>query len=426
MRIFSTNYISWILGLLLMGLVLQSHKLLNANYLYFDDYTVAPGDVFELVINLHLEEPSRGFQFDIEIPNEFNLEFAGVTADAILNNFSVSSSDLGNGQYRFIVFSLANDILNTGDFPVFYLPVETDVNAPAGVYSFPMTGVTISGLNNQNIATTPAAVGEITIQGNEAPVALNQSISLNEDTSIAIILEATDPEGDPLTYSIVDQPTNGTAVLTGNTVDYTPDGDYNGPDSFTFKANDGTTDSNTATVSINVTPVNDAPVASDQSVSTDEDTMIQITLEATDVDGDPLTYTILDQPTNGTAVLTGNTVDYTPDGNYNGPDSFTFKANDGTTDSNTATVSIDVLLDLHQFKTSVFSVRPNPFTSVVQVEIVEEGSIVIYDLHGRIINNFSHCAEGNMIIRIENCPLGVFFVKFKSANKSEIIKLIKH
>jgi len=104
MRIFSTNYISWILGLLLMGLVLQSHKLLNANYLYFDDYTVAPGDVFELVINLHLEEPSRGFQFDIEIPNEFNLEFTGVTADAILNNFSVSSSDLGNGQYRFIVF----------------------------------------------------------------------------------------------------------------------------------------------------------------------------------------------------------------------------------------------------------------------------------------------------------------------------------
>ena len=423
---FSSNYFNWILGLLLMSLLLQSHKLLNANYLYFDDYTTAPGDVFELVINLHLEEPSRGFQFDIEIPNEFNLEFAGVTAGAILNNFSVSSSNLGNGQYRFIVFSLANDILNAGDFPVFYLPVETDVNAPAGVYSFPMTGVTISGLNNQNIATAPAVVGEITIQGNQAPVALNQSISLNEDTSIAIILEATDPEGDPLSYIIVDQPTNGTAVLTGNTVDYTPDGDYNGPDSFTFKANDGTTDSNTATVSIDVTPVNDAPVASDQSVSTDEDTMIQITLVATDVDGDPLTYSIVDQPTNGTAVLTGNTVDYTPDGNYNGPDSFTFKANDGTTDSNTASVSIDVLLDLHEFKTSVFSVRPNPFTSFVEVEIVEEGSLVIYNLHGKIIKNFPHSTEGNMTIRIENCPLGIFFVKFKSVNKSEIIKLIKH
>ncbi|MDB2587712.1 Ig-like domain-containing protein [Flavobacteriaceae bacterium] len=425
MCIFSTNYISWILGLLLMSLLLQSHKLLNANYLYFDDNTVAPGDVFELVINLHLEEPSRGFQFDIEIPNEFNLEFAGVTADAILNNFSVSSSDLGNGQYRFIVFSLANDILNAGDFPVFYLPVETDVNAPAGVYSFPMTGVTISGLNNQNIATAPAVVGEITIQGNEAPVALNQNVSLEEDTSIAIILEATDPEGDPLTYTIVDQPTNGTAVLTGNTVDYAPDVDYNGPDSFTFKANDGTTDSNTATVSINVTPVNDAPVASDQSVSTDEDTMIQITLVATDIDGDPLTYTIVDQPTNGTAVLTGNTVDYTPDGNYNGPDSFTFKVNDGTTDSNTATVSIDVLLFTEDIDRPNFKAFPNPFIKIINLKARETGTIFIHSVSGNLIAQFPYYSGENLNIRMEKYPSGLFFVTFITQGNSETLKLIK-
>ena len=89
-------------------------------------------------------------------------------------------------------------------------------------------------------------------------------------------------------------------------------------------------------------PVNDPPVAEDQAVVTDEDTPVEITLVANDVDGDTLTYEVLSQPANGVLSGTAPNLTYTPNADYFGPDSFTFKVNDGTVDSNTATVTITV------------------------------------------------------------------------------------
>jgi ribosomal protein S30 len=194
------------------------------------------------------------------------------------------------------------------------------------------------GTVDSNTATVDITVNAV----NDLPVATDQSVSTDEDTAKAITLAATDGDGDPLVYTVVDQPTHGSLTITGPNVTYTPDAGYNGPDSFTFKANDGTVDSNTATVDITVGGTNDAPVATGQSVSTDEDTAKAITLAATDADSDPLVYTVVDQPTHGSLTITGPNVNYTPDANYNGPDSFTFKVNDGTVDSNTATVNITV------------------------------------------------------------------------------------
>jgi hypothetical protein len=98
---------------------------------------------------------------------------------------------------------------------------------------------------------------------NQAPVANDQSVITDEDTAVAITLTATDANADPLTYSIITPPTHGSLSGTPPNVTYTPDFNYNGPDSFTFKANDGTADSNIATVSITINPVNDAPVANE-------------------------------------------------------------------------------------------------------------------------------------------------------------------
>ena len=110
----------------------------------------------------------------------------------------------------------------------------------------------------------------------------------------------------------------------------------------TFKANDTLLDSNIATVSITVNAVNDAPVADDQAVTTDEDTAAAITLTASDVDGDTLTYGVVTGPSNGTLSGTAPNLSYTPSADYHGADSFTFKANDTLLDSNVATVTITV------------------------------------------------------------------------------------
>ena len=92
-------------------------------------------------------------------------------------------------------------------------------------------------------------------------VAVNQTVTTPEDTATAITLTAHDPDGKPLAYSIVTQPGHGFVNLLGPRAVYTPNADYNGPDSFTFKANNGALDSNTATVSITITRVNHPPVA---------------------------------------------------------------------------------------------------------------------------------------------------------------------
>jgi lysophospholipase L1-like esterase len=211
---------------------------------------------------------------------------------------------------------------------------------PAANYNGPdsFTFKANDGTADSNIATVSITITAV----NDAPTASPQSVTTNEDTAKAITLSGSDVDGDTLTFSVVTNPTHGTLSGTPPNLSYTPASNYNGPDSFTFKANDGTADSNIATVSITVTAVNDAPTASPQSVTTNEDTAKAITLTGSDVDGDTLTFSVTTNPTHGTLSGTAPNLTYTPAANYNGPDTFTFKANDGTFDSNTATVSITV------------------------------------------------------------------------------------
>jgi len=87
---------------------------------------------------------------------------------------------------------------------------------------------------------------------NNPPIANNQAVTVNKNTQQAITLTATDSDNDPLTYTVLTQPAHGTLTGTAPNLNYNPDTDYVGTDSFSFKANDGTVDSNTATVSITV------------------------------------------------------------------------------------------------------------------------------------------------------------------------------
>jgi type VI protein secretion system component Hcp len=174
------------------------------------------------------------------------------------------------------------------------------------------------------------------------PVANAQSIGMDEDSATAVTLSGSDTEGDSLTYRVVNGPAHGTLSGSGANLTYTPDADYNGPDSFTYVANDGWTDSEAASISLTVNAVNDAPVANAQSVGSDEDTATAVTLSGSDADGDSLIFTVLSGPAHGTLSGSGANLTYTPDPDYNGPDSFTYVANDGAEDSAAASVSLAV------------------------------------------------------------------------------------
>ncbi len=198
-----------------------------------------------------------------------------------------------------------------------------------------------SDSNNATVTVTIVAV-------NDAPVAQNGTLTTNEDASGTGTLVATDAELQPLTYSIVNSGSRGTATITNATTGafiYSPNPNTNGTDSITFRANDSALDSNVATVTITINPVNDTPVAFDGSLTTNEDTLGSGTLIVVDTDVQPLTYSIVSNGSQGNAAIsdpsTGAYV-YIPDPNANGTDSFTFRANDGLANSNVATVTITI------------------------------------------------------------------------------------
>jgi len=205
------------------------------------------------------------------------------------------------------------------------------------------------GTANGGVDISPAQTFMLTVNPiNDAPVAYDQSIVANESQPKAIALTASDPDGgETLTYTIVTPPAYGTLTGTPPNVTYTSSRNPAATDSFGFKVTDNGTpglESNVATVTISINLVNDPPTADNQSVSTAEDQPIEIALQASDPENDPLSYAVLSSPVHGTlsAITQGNKVVYAPSLGQTGVVSFSFKANDGKSDSNVATVTINV------------------------------------------------------------------------------------
>ena len=187
---------------------------------------------------------------------------------------------------------------------------------------------------------------------NDAPQANDDSYQTDEDTTLTVpargVLENDsdlDNPNDSLTAQIVDRPQNGTVTLNDDgSFEYTPDANFNGEDSFTYRASDGRAQSEPATVTITVAPTNDAPVARNDQAETQEDTPVDIDVLQNDRDpeGDDLSVESFTQPENGTVTRGANGIlTYTPNQNFNGTDTFTYTVTDGAS-NDTATVTVRV------------------------------------------------------------------------------------
>ena len=213
-----------------------------------------------------------------------------------------------------------------------------------GTASFSYSVADCSGLQN---------IGQVTItvtSVNDAPIANEAVLAISEDAALSVALTASDPDGDTLSYGILNGPSHGTITgfdsVTGTLI-YTPDLNFHGEDAFTFEACDPDGVCDSAAVTITVEAVDDHPVADEQAVTTPEDTAIAIQVTGSDVDGEALTYGIVSGPSHGTISgfdeTTGELI-YTPTQHYTGSDSFVFDVSDSHVEHGRpqATVTITV------------------------------------------------------------------------------------
>ena len=206
---------------------------------------------------------------------------------------------------------------------------------------------TISILLNDGVRSESVSQS-FSITVNAIPVATSASVTTTEDHDASGTLQGSDLDGDSLSYSIVTPPQHGAVTLGGGNgpaYSYSPDDNYHGTDSFSYRVHDGAADSNTATISLTIDSINDAPLAFDSSDTTDEDSDASGTLQGSDIDGDSLSYSIVTPPQHGVVTLesgSGAIYNYSPAANYHGTDSFSYKTNDGIVDSSTATINLTI------------------------------------------------------------------------------------
>lgn len=201
-----------------------------------------------------------------------------------------------------------------------------------------------------------SAIVTVTVNAvNDPPAARGDTYDVKEDETLSLpdpgVLENdSDPEGDPITAFLVESVMHGTLKLNANgSFTYVPDKDFNGTDQFTYKASDGSNSSPVVTVTLNVTPVEDLPIAVADSFEVQYETVFTIDKPGvlandSDTDGDVLTAFLDQAPTHGNLILNPDgSFEYTPDAGFSGYDSFTYWVEDGKGKSESVPVSLQIL-----------------------------------------------------------------------------------
>jgi hypothetical protein len=191
------------------------------------------------------------------------------------------------------------------------------------------------------LSSTAGLVSVTVTAVDDDPNTMNVSAVTDEDNAVVITLEAEEYDGDAISFNIKDNPTSGSVSISGDKATYTPNENYFGADSFTFEAVDTTAKKilNTATASLTINPINDSPVVEDITVEGWDNQNLSIQLNGVDIDGDNLSYSIVDNAASVNAYISGSTIEIENTNHYWGTDSITFQAYDGSAYSETATLN---------------------------------------------------------------------------------------
>ncbi len=282
--------------------------------------------------------------------------------------------------------------------------VTPDTDTPPATYSLTPAGVDFANvsINGQNgtitikaikntferqefTVTADAGEGNTATQSftltvyaiNDAPVITTQAkpLAVNQGESLPIPFEAltvTDPDNtypDDFTLTV-----SAGSNYTVSGTNITPNAHFTGDLPVNVSVSDGEASSNTFVLTVSVASTNTAPVAKDVTVTTEEGQPVKITLDASDAENDALTYSIVNNPDNGTLTAAlGNVITYTPDENQSSSDSFTYKASDGKTGSNEAKVSI--MISQAAVLAPTFALNPNSVT--LQEDFTETATVTV-------------------------------------------------
>jgi len=266
------------------------------------------------------------------------------------------------GKTRDAIFTTAQD----GSYPIYdrVLNLSNSGMAPGGLYAFLSVGAAAAG----------------------TPIATPDSYSVAEDTPLLVAIPGvlgndTYSGGGTLSAILASGATAGSVTLnpTGD-FNYTPPTNFNGTATFTYLASDGTLSSSPATVTITVTPVNDAPTAADDSYNGTSDTLLTIAAPGvlandSDVDGDALSAVQVSPPASGTLTLNSDgSFTYMPNAGFAGSDSFTYSASDGVASSNVATVTLNIAAAVNQAPVAVDDYMTTKMNNAVAIPVLANDS----------------------------------------------------
>jgi len=361
----------------------------------FFESSVSPGLLVSglntIAVEVHQVNPSSSdLSFDLELVGTAGPPPPPPTnSPPVVNLLSPTNGSVFRFAQPIILRAQASDPDGTVSFVDFFantaLVAHVTFGGTNGIYTRVWTNSVPGNYQIRAVATdnqgaqATSATASITILSNRPPTALAQSVTVQEDTSVAITLSGTDPDGDFLSFVLLSSPTHGTLTGGGPSVVYRPNSNYFGPDSFTFAVRDRQFQSEAATVDITVTPVNDPPVAvihiedtvtflGSPTIITFEETATVIVdgSGSSDVENDPLSYiwTVGDPPEAfATTVRATNEV---------APGSYVFRLElfDGTY-TGSAAAPVDVLTPCDAIAPMIVLVQQSPHSNGIKRPLID-------------------------------------------------------